>query len=446
MDLDQIYMTSSAWYATGFRDTWATFDLLVRDMPPHRNFLVFTGLEEIIRNIMHWRYSAKNIRVLRKHKLISPSFARYLARFKFHGTVHAMREGTIFFPGEPVLRITAPAIEANLLTGFLITAVSSNTMYASKFVRSVLAGQGKSVIGTAIQRGTSFEQVFKCARSSVIAGSGNTGLPIVREKIHVPLGNAATIVYHAFIMSYPTEAEAMEAAEKAAQVDFSIMIDTYDVKKGLAQAIAVAERRKKQKKVTKIVIDSGDVLAISRYVRKTLDAAGLQSVPITIAGNMDEYKITRLVRAQIPANTFIVHTEALTSSDAPKLEVVYKLAEILRNGTMQPTMKLSQGKVSLPGRKQVFRVFRRGQYIRDIIGLDGERLGAPLLRPMIIRGKQVYRLPSVMTMQSFVRKELTHLPARFKEVTREYRYPVFQSKKLQRLARVTAQALRAQYG
>lgn len=435
MDLDQIYLTSSAFLETGFANVWATFDLLVRDMPRHRNFLVFTGLEEMIRGIIGWGYSSRHVRLLQKHHLISSTFASYLRTFRFSGTVYGMQEGTLFFPGEPVLRITAPIIEANLLTAFLITSLSSNTTYASKYIRSVLAAKGISVIGTSPNRATSFEHAFKSQRSAHIVGSNNTPSPITREKLGMPLGDTATIAYHAFIKAYPTELEAMRAAAKSAQIDLSLMIDTYSFKEGLQSAIIVGKELRDKRKKLKIVIDSGDLLSRCRYTRKELDRAGLFDVRITLAGNLDEYKIDRLVKAHAPANTFIVATEAQTSSDDPRLEAVYKLSEIIRGKKTNYTMKLSEGKVSLPGRKQVFRIKNSDGYVRDIIGLEGEKLGKPLLQPMIIRGKQVYMLPTVRDIRSYVAHQIQELPNKFKEVGREYRYLVLRSKKLKILIR-----------
>ena len=445
MDLDQIYMTSSAYLATGFKDVWATFDLLVRDMPKHRNFLVFTGLEEMIRGIMAWRYKPWHIRLLQKRQLISPEFSKYLARFKFSGSVYAMKEGTIFFPGEPVLRITAPIIEANLLTAFLITSLTSNTIYASKYIRCVIAARHLHVIGTGPNRCASFEHAFKAERSAYITGSHQIPSPVVREKLSLPMGDNATIAYHAFISSYPTELEAMKAATDNSFIDLSLMIDTYDIKQGLRNAIAIAKKIKEQKKNLKIVLDSGDVLSQCRYVRKELDKAGLKDVRITLAGNLDEYKIDKMVKAGVPANTFIVATEAQTSSDDPKLEAVYKLSELIKDGKSDYKMKLSPGKVSLPGRKQVFRIFESGFFKKDVIGLEGEHLGKLLLVPMIKNGKLVYHLPHVTKIRSNVEAQLKQLPPRFKEVNKEYGYPVEISAMLKHLTQEIKKKHLAQY-
>ncbi len=443
MDLDQIYMTSSAYLATGFKDVSATFDLLVRDMPQHRNFMVFTGLEEIIRGIVGWRYTDRHVKILRHHKLISPKFGKYLKQFKFYGTVYAMPEGSFFFPGEPVVRITAPLIEVNLLTAFLITSLTSNSIFASKFIRSVLVAGKLNVIGTSPNRALAFEQAFKSQRSSFITGSKNNPSPVVREKLREPRGDAATIAYHAFIKSYPTELEAMQVAARNAKVELSLMIDTYDIKQGMKNALIVARDFQKKGKILKLVVDSGDLLSGARYVRKELDKVGLKNVRITLASNLDEYKIDKLIKAKAPANTFIVNTEALTSSDDPKMEAVFKLAEIIRGDQIQYAMKLSPGKVSLPGCKQVFRVFKNGKYHHDVIGLEGEKLGTPLLRPMIVKGKQVYKLPSVMKIRSFVAQELKKLPEKLKDIWHEHMYPVKTSAKLQKLAdKVRARHLR----
>lgn len=446
MDLDQIYMTSSAYLATGFKDVWATFDLLVRDMPKHRNFMVFTGLEEMIRGIMGWRYTRRHVALLRRHKLISKEFGKYLLDFKFSGTVYGMKEGTVFFPGEPVLRVTAPIIEANLLTAFLITSLSSNTPYATKYARVVLAAAGQyNVTGTSPNRANSFEHAFKAQRSSYIVGSANSPSPALREKLGIPMGDASTNAYHAFIKSYPTELEAMRAAVDHAKVEVSLMIDTYNLKQGLKNAIRVIKEFQVQKKTVKVIIDSGDLAKEARYVRKELDRRGLTQIRITLAGNLDEYKIAKLVQEGVPVNTCIVATEAQTSSDDPKLEAVYKLSEIIRGREVEPKMKLSPGKISLPGRKQVFRILRQGQFDHDVIGLQGERLGITLLQPMIIKGRQIYQLPHVQKIRAYVAAQLKQLPSRLKEITQEHYYKVTVSPRLKRLIQKVRAEHLAQY-
>lgn len=445
-DLDQIYMTSSMYYETGFKNVWATFDLLVRDMPIHRNFMVFTGLEEMILGIKNWHFENKNINLLLKNKLISLKFSQYLTNFKFTGDMYAMPEGTFFFPGEPVVRITAPIIEGNLFTAFLTTSLTSNTIYSSKYIRSYIAAHPRKVIGVSPQRATSFESSFKAQRSSFITGSFNCPSPIVRNVFDMPMGDNATIAYHAFISSYATEKQAMEIAAKYAEVDLSIMIDTYDIKEGLKNAISIAKNfTKKKGKKLKIVIDSGDLLQLSKYVRKELDKAGLKKVGITLASNLDEYKIKDLMKNDMPADTFIVNTEAVTSSDSPKMEAVYKISEIIKGKEIDYKMKLSKNKVSLPGKKQIYRVKKGKYYDYDILGLDDEKIGKPLLRKIFEKGKLVYKLPPTQSIRNSVIKQLDCLPRKYLEIDKDYKYPVKHSSGLQKLTKQVKSDILKQY-
>lgn len=444
-DLDQIYMTSSMWHDTKMKDTWATFDLIVRDMPKNRNFLVFTGLEEMALYLQNWKYTDEQIAMLKKWNLISDSFGKYLKNFKFEGNVYAMPEGSIFFNNEPVVRITASLIQCNLLTAFLITSLSSNTIFSSKFVRFVIAAKGRNIIGPSPVRAHGFESSFKAQRSAFITGSKNLPSPIVRQSFGLPMGDNATIAYHAFINSYESEMEAMQVAADHAKVDLSLMVDTYDYDKGIKNAIIIGKQFKKMGKNLKIVVDSGDLCENAKKVRKELDRAGLANVRITVASNLDEFKITDLMKKKIPANTFIVATEAVTCSDDPKMEVVYKISEIIeKDGKVINKMKLSPGKMSLPGRKQIYRKFKNNIFEKDVIGLEGEKgLGESLLRPIFKKGKLVYNLPSVIKIRDFVIEQSKHLPVKYLEIMKTYKYPIEISEKLQKLVEKTKKEILA---
>ncbi|MFC1663445.1 nicotinate phosphoribosyltransferase [Patescibacteria group bacterium] len=433
-DLSQIYMVSSSWFDTGMADVWATFDIIVRDMPPKRNFLIAAGLEEMIKGIQSWRYKDHHIKLLAREKLISPAFGRYLKRFRFHGDIDAITEGTVFFPQEPVIRITAPIIEANLFTAFLINIISSNVPTVSKFVRSVVAANGKSVIGLGPQRCLSFEATLKGQRSTYIAGSNNVPSPFTRLRLGIGGGDHATIGYHAFITSYATESEAMHALGESADLDFSLMVDTYDVNKGLTNAIKVAKKLKNQgKKLKAVVLDSGNLLKLSQLARNKLDRAGLKEVKITVASNINEYRLAKLIKAKIPADTFIVCTEAATIPDAPGLEVVYKMSEIIDDNGRHPKMKFSTNKISLPGQKQVYRIKKGGVFAGDIIGLANENVGHALLKPIFKNGRLVYKIPELKTIRQKVKREMKLLPKRYLSINREYKYPVKLSSGLKKL-------------
>jgi len=445
-DLDQIYMTSSMWHDTGMKDTWATFDLLVRNMSKNRNFLVFTGLEEMVLGLKHFKFSDEQIRILLKWKLISKKFAWYLKKIKFSGDVKAMPEGTFFFPGEPILRLTAPLIEGNLLTAFLITSLTSNTIFSSKAIRSVIAAKPLNIGCTSPNRGHSFESAFKCQRSSFIAGGVGVPSPIVRTKFNIPLGDNTTAAYHAFINFYPSEKEAMTAVAKHAKINLSLMIDTYNYRRGIKNAIEIGHEFSKAGKILKVIVDSGDLCANAVMVKKELVKAKLKNVKIVVVSNLDEFKIKKLMQRKIPADRFIVNTETLTSSDDPKMEAVYKISEIIKpDGTIVNKMKLSPGKMSLPGRKQVYRKIVNKKLQQDIIRLEGEKkLGTPLLRPIFKKGKLIYNLSSVLTIRDYVQKQLKYLPKKYLAIDKTYQYPVKVSSRLNKLVVETKQEIQNQ--
>ena len=442
LDLGQIYLISSVWYDSGMKDVWGTFDVLVRDLPTYRNFLVFAGLEEICYAIKNWRYTDRNIQYLLKQKLVSADFAKYLKKFKFTGSIDAMPEGTIFFPQEPVIRVTAPLIEANLLTNLFLLTVHSNSIFASKFVRAVIAAQNKNAIGIGPQRAHGIDAVLRAMRASYIAGSEHIPAPIAAQKYSFPHGDPAVIGYHAFIQSYPTELQAMKILIKNAHTDFSLMVDTYDLKKGIKNAIkAISEYPEKIKYFRSITVDSGSLDANSRLVRRELDKAGLKKVRIVLASNLDEYKIASLMKKKTPADSFIVSTEAATVSDSPTMEVVYKICEVIKGKKVEPKMKLSAAKQSMPGKKQVFRTIKNNQYAFDTIGLDSEKLGRPLLKPIIRKGRFVYGLPSVDQARQYLARDLKKLPSRLKRIDKEYNYSVKTSPQLRSLITRTKKSI-----
>ena len=328
-EYNQIFSVSSIWLEKGLDKSIATFDLYVRDLPEHRNFLLFGGLEEILIGLSKWKYPKDQVSDLLGAKLITPKFSDYLKNFKFTGDVWAMPEGTAFFAGESAIRITASIIEANLITMFLINALTSNTIFMSKAIRCVLAAKPKNCNGIYGVRAHSFESSMKSARNSYLAGTKAIASPSFYRKYHLPIPEGLTIAYHAFIKSFPTELEAMRAASEIFGGGIMLMVDTYDFKQGLKNAIIIAkELEARGKQLKGIVIDSGDLAALAKYSRKVLDKAGCQYVKITLASNLDEYKITELQKKKAPADAFLVVTEGVTSSDDPKLEVVYKMAQL----------------------------------------------------------------------------------------------------------------------
>jgi len=433
-ELQNIYTACSLWLTNGMENQIATYDLTVRDLPPNRNFLLFGGLEEIIEGIRKWRYSPQEINYLKKIKLATPQLAKYLKDFKFSGDVWAMPEGTAFFPGEPVLRITAPICEGNLLTMFLINALTSNTVFMSKTVRCVLAAKNKRLIAGGGMRAQSFESAMKGTRAGYILGAAG-GIPAFFRKYNLTPPPISINAYHAVIKSFPSEIAAMRAAGKLFPNNSRPMVDTYNFKQGIRNVIKVSGelRKKNGGSIAAITIDSGDLHQRAVYARQQFDQAGFSNIKITIASNMDEFKIQEHIKKNTPLDTFLVVTALSSSIDAPKLETVYKLAELKKGKKTRPVCKFAVNKISYPGCKQVFRQYKNGRMQKDIIGLANEKLGQPLLIKMISKGKIIYKLPQLDKIKEHTKKQLNELPANLKKLEQQPKYQTCVSRQLLKL-------------
>ncbi len=431
-ELGYIFSDCSVWFDSKMDKRIATFDLIIRDMPKNRNFLVFCGIEEIVDAIKDWHYSKEDIKELLKIGVISKNFAKYLNNFKFSGEIYSMREGTIFFPGEPVIRVTAPIIEASIIGAFLSTAVFSNTIFSSKAIRSVIAANGKPVIGSISHRVHAFESSLKCARASFICGAtGGTAMPIFSKKYNLGIKEPAlNLACHAYITSFPTELEAMRKITTRFGAA-ALMVDTYNFDKGLDNAIKVGlEMKQKNKDLFGILLDSGDIYELSVKTRKRLDSFGLNNTKILVAGNLEENRIHELEMKKAPIDTYLAVTEVATVYDDPKLETIYKLAEIENKGKVSFCAKFAPGKQTYPGKKQVFREYKSGKFSKDVIGLSEEKLGEELLVPVIKNGKVIYHYPNLWEIREFVKLQLSKLPNNLLSIKEQHNYLLEYSEKI----------------
>ncbi len=438
-DYDQIFSVSAMWIELGMENTWATYDLYVRHLPKHRNFLIFAGLDEIIQGILNWTYTEEEINYLLDNEVITKKCAQKMKGHKFQGDVWAMPEGSIFFADEPVVRISGRIWEVNLMTFLLINTLTSNTIFSSKIVRSYLAAKGKCqvITGPSI-RAHGHEAGLKFGRSAYMLGAPSNIVPAFSRKFDLEMSGVNTKAYHAFIKSFPTELEAMR---KAASIfpTIAFMIDTYDLKQGAENAIIVAKENQVAGKpiMTGVIIDSGssveDFASQARYVRKELDKAGLKQVKITVAGNFDEWKIAEYLCIGAPVDKILVFTELVTPSDDPKLEAVLKLAQYIKDGRTYYAAKLAKGKLSYPGSKQVFRIYKNGIMQKDIIGLDSEKFGVSLLRNYITKGKLIVKMPDLDQIRAYTQKQLQTLSESLKSIDKIYNYPVLISQRLKKL-------------
>lgn len=421
-------------YETGKGKETATFDVTVREMPGNRNFLLLGGIEEMVNALLNWKYEEEFTAYLLAEKIISKNFAEYLKKFKFTGDVYAMPEGTVFFPNEPVIRITTSLSDANLLTAFLVDVISYPTLFLSKAVRVKLVANGKPFFLAGAMRVSSFENIVKIQRLSYILNS-IIAMPYFGYRFGVGKRKPAIGFYHALIKSFANEIEAYKHFLPHT-ADFGMstsMVDTYDIATGIENWITVEkEARKDGKSLGMISIDSGDVLEVSRFLRKRLDSEGLKDVKIVAYSNLDENKIADLEKRGAEIDVYCPVTEIVTVSDRPVLEAVYKLAELIdEDGNVRYTAKFSPGKLSLPGRKQVFRKYdKNGEMKRDVIGLEDENFAQPLLVQYIKNGKPIKNLPTLDELKDYVDQQLAQLPMKFREIKKQYVYSVLISKRL----------------
>ncbi|MDO8444102.1 MAG: hypothetical protein Q7S80_01180 [bacterium] len=438
-DYDQIFSVSAMWVELGMENVEATYDLYVRHLPKKRNFMIFAGLDEIIQGILNWTYTDEEVKYLLDNGIITPKCAALMKDYKFKGDVWAMPEGSIFFPAEPVVRITGKIWEVNLMTFFLINALTSNTIFSTKIVRSYLAAEGKYkvVTGPSI-RAHGHESGLKFGRAAYMFGAPSNIVPAFSRKFEMPMSGVNTKAYHAFITSFSSELEAMRKATSVFP-KISFMIDTYGTKQGIRNFITVAKENQAAGKPlpTGVVIDSGDSVRDfanqATYVRKELDKAGLKEVQITVTGNFEEERISQYVKIGAPADKILVFTELVVPGDDPKLEAVLKLAQYEHDGQTDFAVKLAKGKISYPGEKQVFRKYNEGKIAGDIIGLSNEDLGTKLLQPYIEDGKLLSPMPTLDEIRKFTLEQLKKLPKPMCSVWKLAKYRVETSRSLEDL-------------
>ncbi|MGH9746063.1 MAG: nicotinate phosphoribosyltransferase [Candidatus Acidiferrales bacterium] len=427
---DLYELTMAAGYLqTGFQAR-ATFELFVRDLPPHRNYLVAAGLEQALQFLEHVNFNAEEIAYLRNHHVFSyigPEFFEYLRTFRFTGDVWAVPEGTLVFPGEPMLRVSAPIIEAQIMETYLLATLGYQTMIASKAARVVTAAQGRRVVDFGARRAHSAQAGLYAARAASIGGTVGSSNVLAGQQFGVfTYGTQA----HSWVMAHDDEADAFAHFLDAFPERAFLLLDTYNVHDAVKKIIGMG------RKPAGVRLDSGDVAKDSQWVRRELDKAGWQDVKIFASGDLDEDKIAELLKKGAAIDSFGVGSALATPGDSPHLNLVYKLVEIDRAGKIQGAAKLTQAKVTYPGRKQVFRYSdRKGQYDSDRIALDNEPAngGKPLLVPVMRDGQRIAEPEPISKLHDRCVAELAHLPERYRRIDRIAEYKVRYSKQLEKL-------------
>ena len=419
----------------------ATFDLFIRRLPENRSYFLFAGLEQALQYLQSIKFTEEHLAYLKKQGF-NQGFLDYLRGFRFTGDVWAVPEGTVTFPNEPLIRVTAPIIEAQLVETFLLNTINLQTMIATKASRVVHAAKGKSVIEFGLRREHGIDAGMKVARSSYIAGCQGTSNVLAGQAYGIPVFGTMA---HSFVMSYPKEIDAFRAFAKTFPNKSTLLIDTYDDIAGAEKAVIVAkELEAKGFRLGGVRLDSGDLAQTSKKIRKILDDQGLEYVKIFASGDLDEFKIAELLREGARIDAFGVGTKMGTSADRPYLDVIYKLCETMTaQGVFSPIMKLSKDKITLPGRKQVYRFKNKdGSSVKDVIALADERVeGEPLLVKVMEKGKLAYNLPSLDEIRAAASENLSKLPEEYKALTNVSTYPVELSQNLQNLVKKLKQQL-----
>jgi len=389
----------------------STFEIFVRKLPRNRNYLIFAGLEQVIHYLKNARFNERTIEYFRSREdfnNINPKFFdEYLPNFKFDLDVWSIPEGQFFFPNEPIMRIEGPTIQAQLAETYILNVITYQTAVASKASRIRNVSGNRIILDFGTRRSHSPLAGIYAARASYIAGFNGTSNCVADLELGI---KASGTMAHSWVQRFPTELESFKAFYKIYGKNSILLIDTYDIKKGTLNACKTA------KDIKGVRIDSGDLAENSKIVRKILDENGLKNAIITLSSDLNEHKIKDLIEKGAPADAFGVGTEMVTSRDDPVVNSVYKL--IQHNGI--PKIKISEGKITYPGKKQVYRVYdENGKFTKDILMLKNETSPEetePIMIPIMKKGKLIYELPALDEIQQFYFKNMEKLPEEYKKL------------------------------
>src|ERR1700693_257256 len=401
-DLYQLTM-AAGYFESGKADEVATFELFFRHLPRYRNFVLAAGLEQVVEYLQNLHFEDEEIRYLRslpQFQRVSPAFFDALRRLRFNGDLFAMAEGTPISAAEPFLTVRAPLIEAQIAETYLLATVGFQSLIATKAARMVEVAGGRAVVDFGTRRAHSPEAGVLAGRAAYIGGCVGTSNTETGFRYGIPVFGTAA---HSWIQAFATEREAYERLQKLLGEATVYLIDTYDTIAGAKLAASLG------RPLWGVRLASGNLVELSRAVRKILDDAGMPDVKIMATSDLNEYKILEFAAARAPIDAFGVGTDLATSTDSPNLGVIYKLVEL--NG--RSTAKFSEDKHTLPGAKQIFRFANH-----DVIACSWECLGCgpgepqarALLRPVMLGGKLVEPLPTVSEARQFAAESIKRMP------------------------------------
>ena len=448
-DLYQLTMMYG-YYKHGMKDNIAVFDLFYRQNRDNCAYSVMAGTESAIEYINNLRFTDDDIEYLCSLNLFGEDFLEMLRGFRFTGSIYGMKEGTIVFPREPLLRVEAPIIEAQLVETALLTLVNHQTLIATKANRVCYAANGGQVLEFGLRRAQGADAGIYGARAAMVGGCVATSNVIAGKWFDIPVKGTHA---HSWVMSFPTELDAFRAYADVFPDSCMFLVDTYDtIRSGIPNAIKVFdELRAKGYEPVGIRLDSGDLAYLSKKAREMLDDAGYENAKIFVSGDLDERVIYDLRTQGASIDVYGVGTKLITSSDQPALGGVYKMSCEIVDGVEIPKMKLSDNpaKTTLPGKKKVLRLYNKShKAIADLIALDSEKIESgkelklfhpeqtyksmtvrdftvrDLLVPLFIDGKQVYELPTLTEIQEYARSEMDTLWPESKRLLNPHEYKV----------------------
>jgi nicotinate phosphoribosyltransferase len=440
---------AAAYYYSNYRTDYGSntikgiFEMFVRKLPRNRSYLVAAGLGQVLYFLMNVKFNEGQLSYLRSlevFKDMKEDFFEYLSNFNFTGNVWAVPEGTILFPNEPIIRVEAPIIEAQIIETYILSMMNFQNLIATKASRIVTAAKGKSIIEFGSRRAHGPQAAVLAARASYIAGCTGTSNTLAGYKLGIPIFGTSA---HSFIMSFEKELEAFKQFNKIFPSGY-LLVDTYDtiaaIKKIIKSGITIAGIR----------LDSGDLYYLSVEARRLLDSVpsgNYANTKIMASGDLNEYQIHDLVNKGAPIDSFGVGTELSTSRDDPAMNGVYKLV-VIKVPSSTPgnneerideriiyKIKTSSGKRSYPGPKQVYRIFENGLIKRDLIELENEDKpvnSLPLLQKIFDKGEILLKVPSIKEIQRFHLHQIKTLPPKFLDLDFiPETYPVSYSKQLE---------------
>jgi len=409
-------------YGENHQAAKATFSLFIRGHAGlNRGYFVAAGLEDALNGLEGMRFSQTDREYLQSLNLFPDGFVRSLSQFRFSGDVWAMPEGTICFADEPLMEVTAPIAEAQLVETFLINTLGFQTNIATKALRCIHAAKGRPIADFSLRRTHGLDAGMQVARSTYISGFTGTSNVLAGKKYGIPVSGTMA---HSFVLALGGDAEAFQAYSRTFPDNSIFLIDTHDVTEGARSAVKVALAMAKEGHLLMGVrIDSGEMVGTSKMVREILDEAGLDKVQIIATSGFDEFEIEKVLSGGAAIDAFGVGTKLGVSADTPYLDMVYKLARY--DG--RDVKKTSPGKITLAGEKQIFRkTDPSGRYVADTLGFRNEMIDGtePLLIKVMENGLRTQTPPALLEIRKNIQTGFSNLDDGYKSLDHPQKYPV----------------------